>query len=56
MSEYDYGSLCAVCASTYKLCESELSIGCFCLICYIVAYARGIYSYQVTIRVNIDKV
>ena len=28
-SEYDYCSLCAVCASIYKLCESELNLGCF---------------------------
>ena len=26
-SDYDYCSLCAVCALTYELCESELSLG-----------------------------
>ena len=26
-SDYDYCSLCAVCASTYELSESELSLG-----------------------------
>ena len=27
MNEYDHCSLCAVCASTYELCECELSPG-----------------------------